>query len=132
MNSSKRCVLVGCRTFLLLRRDSGSRPSSFISEPPSPKTPKLSQSDHNIEELGPAPEQRSISKQERESDGNDEIFDDVSENVKFDSDESEVLRYLFLLLIFIFNIHAYPHCIFVSYPHCIFVNSYSLSLSVAI
>jgi len=72
-------------------KDSGSRPSSFISEPPSPKTPKLSQSDHNIEELGPTPQQRSISKQERESDGNDEIFDDVSENVKFDSDESEVL-----------------------------------------
>ena len=80
-----------------LCRETDSRPSSFINEsfdePPSPKTPKLNKSDQDIEELKPVSGGQggtSTLKQERESDINSELFDDVSENSRWDS---EVSRY---------------------------------------
>eukprot|EP00112_Aurelia_sp_Birch-Aquarium-sp1_P017815 Seg417.17 transcript_id=Seg417.17/GoldUCD/mRNA.D3Y31 product="Zinc finger protein DZIP1L" protein_id=Seg417.17/GoldUCD/D3Y31 len=76
-------------------KETDSRPSSFINEsfdePPSPKTPKLNKSDQDIEELKPksgGQGETSTFKQERESDVNSELFDDVSENSRWDSEVS--------------------------------------------
>ncbi|XP_065056654.1 uncharacterized protein LOC135684888 isoform X3 [Rhopilema esculentum] len=74
-------------------KESSSRPTSFINEsfdePPSPKTPKLAKSNQSIEELKPLPEPKSTPKQELESDTNDAVFDDISDNSQWESEESD-------------------------------------------